>query len=82
MNIINLFYKSETFFHILFLSVYLICKFYILARLIFAEINFREISFRGCQNQNFLRGSIFVDGHISVISRGLIFAVDKICIWK
>ena len=35
-----------------------------------------------CQNQNFLRGFIFADGQISVISRGLIFAVDKICILK
>ena len=33
-----------------------------------------------CQNQKFFRGFIFADGQISVISRGLIFAVDKICI--
>ena len=54
-----------------------------LIRLIYAEITFREINFgwnyfRGCQNQNFSSGFIFADSQISVISRGLIFAVDKI----
>ena len=39
-------------------------------------------SFRECQNQSFLRGFIFADGQISVVSQGLIFAVDKICIRK
>ena len=38
--------------------------------------------FRGCQNENFLRKSIFEDGQIFVISGGLIFAVDKFCIWR
>ena len=33
----------------------------------------------GCKNQIFLRGFIFTDGPISVISPGLIFVVDKIC---
>ena len=38
--------------------------------------------FHGCQNQHFLGGFIFADGQISVIWRGLVFAVGKICILK
>ena len=59
-------------------SLYLQCKpmnWTTLTRLFFAWTYFH-----GYQNQNFLRGFIFADVHISVISRGLIFAVDKICI--
>ena len=53
-----------------------------LTRLTFARLIFAWTCFRRCQNQNFLHGFIFADGQISVISRGLIFAVNKICIWK
>ena len=48
-----------------------------LTRLIFAWTSFREY-----QNQSFLRGFIFADGQISVVSQGLIFAVHKTCIGK
>ena len=49
-----------------------------LIRLIYARLIFGWNYFRRCQNQNFSSGFIFADGQISVISRGLIFAVDKI----
>ena len=46
------------------------------------EINFRDINFRMDLFSRRPKPKFFADGQISVISRGLIFAVDKICIWK
>ena len=50
-------------------------KLHTLTRIILADINFATLIFvwtyfHACQKQNFLRGFIFADGQISVISRG------------
>ena len=56
-----------------------LCVSITLTRLIFARLIFAWTYYRKCQNQNFSLGFIFAHAQISVISRGLIFAVDIIC---
>ena len=48
-----------------------------LRALVFAGISFHEINFRGCKFCHILRGFIFVDGEIIMISRGLMFVFAK-----
>ena len=66
---------SKRIFRLQLEDSYFCMKTYTLTRLIFPGTYFR-----GCQNQNISRGYIFVEGRFSVISRGLIFAVNKVCI--